>query len=129
MSNRALTIVALVLGAVLALIGGTALRVTGLGAPEVAAGWEFRNSLLDCKAGTLAVVRPGRANEPDQRYWFLRVFREPQQDDLTAADSEVGRYAHVRAAISLRKPDQEEWYFQAAGFVAYRQLGALGPKQ
>ena len=133
MSTRALAVLALLLGAVLALLGVTALQVTGLGglngAGADASGWEFRNALLDCKPGTLALIRPGRADEPDQRYWFLRVFREPQQDDLTAADSDVGRYAHVRAAVSLRKPDEEDWYFQSPGFFAYRQMGALGSKQ
>jgi len=128
MSTRALTILALLLGAVLALLGVSALKARS-GAGAEATGWEFRNALLDCRPGTLAVIRPGRADEPDQRYWFLRVIREPQQDDLTAADSAVGRYAHVRAAVSLRKPDEEDWYFQSPGFFAYRQMGALGSKQ
>jgi len=88
--------------------------------------WEFRNVLLDCKPGTVVQLSPGRVDQPRQRFWFLRVFNEPAVDDLSASYSQVGRYAHFRAAVSEQRPREDGWYFQTAAIIAFRQLGAVG---
>ena len=127
MSTRALAITAILLGAVLALVVSIALRGQG-GEPSVQS-WEFRNTLLDCKPGTLAILRPGRLEQPRQRYWFLRVIREPQFNDPAAVASEVGGYAHVRAGVWSYSKEQADWFYQAVAFFAFRQIGSLGAKQ
>ena len=130
MSTRALAITAILLGVVLALVVAAALQRYGRsgGAPVVQS-WEFRNSLLECKPGTLAILRPGRVDLPRQRYWFLRVFREPQPDDPDAAESEVGGYAHVRAGVWSYNKAEAGWFYRPVAYFAYRQMGALGSKQ
>ncbi|MHC4954555.1 MAG: hypothetical protein ACYTGZ_11760 [Planctomycetota bacterium] len=129
MTDRTLATTAVVFAVLLAALAGVALNRYGYLTPQSSPDWEFRNSLLDCKPGSLAVMRPGRVDQSIQRYWFLRFVPEPQTDDLTNADSDVGRYAHVRAAVWEQRPEEEGWYYQAVAFFAFRQLGALSPTE
>ena len=125
MSTRSLAWIAVLFAVLLGLLGFVGAHRLGYWSQAEAPQWEFHNALLDCKPGTKTQVSPGRVDHARQRFWFLRVFREPEVDDVSVARSPVGRYAHVRAAISEQRPQEEGWYFQGPAVVAFRQLGAL----
>jgi hypothetical protein len=120
-----LAITALVLAALLGVLAVSGAHRLGRLAPAESPSWEFRNFLCDCKPGTRAMLRPGMAAEEWRRYWFLRPILEPAPDDLSASDSEVGRFAHIRASVEVKRPREDGWFFSGAAFFAYRQLGAL----
>jgi hypothetical protein len=125
MSIRGLAAAAIALALLLGLLALVAAHRLGYLAPAETPSWEYRNYLCDCAPGMQAVLRPGLANQQPRRYWFLRRVPEPAADDLTAADDEVGHYAHMRAAVEVFDPASEHWVFDGAKFFAYRQLGAL----
>ena len=126
MSTRTLAWTAIAFAALLALLVGVGAHRLGYINPAPVPQWEFRNALLDCKPGTMVRLSPGRVDQARQRFWFLRVFPEPDIDDVTVAHSPVARYAHVRAAVSEQRPREEGWFFQAPAIIAFRQLGAVG---
>ena len=125
MSTRSLAWIALAFAGLLGLLAFVGAQRLGYLAPTEAPQWEFHNALLDCKPGTRARLSPGRVDQVRQRFWFLRVFAEPEVDDPTVSQSPVGRYAHIRAAVSEQRPREEGWFFHAAAVVAFRQLGAM----
>lgn len=125
MTTRGLAVTALVLAALLGVLGVSGAHRLGRLAPVESPSWEFRNFLCDCKLGTRAVLRPGMASQESHRYWFLRLVHEPAPDDLSASDSEVGQFAHIRASVERSPPREDAWFFAGAKFFAYRQLGAL----
>jgi len=139
MTTRALAWTALwlsVLLGVLVLVGAQRSGYWGPGdwgsgdwAPIEEGKWEFRNSLLDCKPGTVTDLSPGRVDQARRRFWFLRIFAEPDPTDVSASHNPMGRYAHYRAAVSEQRPNEEGWYYQTAAFIAFRQLGAVGSSE
>jgi len=129
MSTRTLAWTAVALAALLALLGWVGAQRLGYLTPPELPQWEFDNALLDCKPGTIAELTPGRVDQARQRFWFLRVFAEPESGDPTIAHSPLGRYAHVRAAISERRPDEDGWFFVTPALFTFRQLGAIGHEE
>ncbi|MHC4937850.1 MAG: hypothetical protein ACYTHK_02640 [Planctomycetota bacterium] len=129
MSTKGLATTALVLAGLLSVLGVAGAHRLGYFAPAERLEWEFTNFLCDCEPGTMVHLRPGMASDNRMRYWFLRSILEPEADDLAASDSEVGRFAHFRTSIEIQPPHEEGWYFDGAGFFAYRQLGALTHKE
>ena len=125
MSTRGLVTAALVLAGLLVLLGVAGAHRLGYLSPAPRPTWEFRNSLCECRPGTRVVLRPGAADQERRRYWFLRAVREPAPDDLSAADHDVGRFAHARASVEVRRPGEDGWFFDGVAFFSYRQLGAL----
>jgi hypothetical protein len=128
-STRSLAWLALAFAVLLGLLGFVGAHRLGYLASAEVPQWEFDNALLDCKPGTIAQLNPGRVDQARQRFWFLRVFAEPDAADPSVAHSPVGRYAHMRAAVSEQRPREEGWFYQTASVFAFRQLGAVGPDE
>lgn len=125
MSNSSLMRIAVVLAALLALFSFVAAHRLGYFAVPTVPDWEYRNALLDAPPGTQAVLRPGRVDQKNLRYWFVRFVAEPATDDAAVTSSPVGQYAHVRAGMSARMPGEDAWYFDGVAFFSFRQMGTL----
>ena len=126
MSNRKLAWTAVWFAGLLGLLAFVGAHRFGYLDPLETPQWEFRNVLLDCRMGTICQLNPGRVDQARQRFWFLRTFAEPAVDDLSAANSPIARYAHVRAGVTEQRPHEEGWFFKAPALIAFRQLGGVG---
>jgi hypothetical protein len=125
MTNSSLIRTAGILAALLGLFAFVAAHRLGYFARPTMPDWELRNSLLETKPGTQAVLRPGRTDQKSLRYWFVRFVPEPAVDDASVTSSPVGQFAHVRAGMSARRSGESVWYFDGVAFFSFRQMGTL----